>query len=166
VDPAQLRQTCLSLPGSFEDFPFGPETSVFKVQLPLRAAAKQDVGKVFALAALDSRPLSVSLKCDPVLARQLRLAHPQITGAYHLNKEHWNGVVCDAGLPDGMIRDMVEDSYDLVVAGLPRSQREALGWKRIVEANLAAGDGPAGVAPAGDGPAAVRPGGQPGRDRT
>ncbi|MCU1572039.1 MAG: MmcQ-like protein [Micrococcaceae bacterium] len=79
----------------------------------------------------------MSLKCDPVLARQLRQAHPQITGAYHLNKEHWNGVDCDAGLPEDMIRDMIEDSYDLVVAGMPRAQRKALGWNQLVEAGSA-----------------------------
>lgn len=136
MDPAHLRQTCLSLPGSFEDFPFGPETSVFKVRYPLPTAGRHEA-KVFALAALDARPLSVSLKCDPVLARQLRQAHPQITGAYHLNKEHWNGVDCDAGLPEDMIRDMIEDSYDLVVAGMPRAQRKALGWNQLVEAGSA-----------------------------
>jgi len=117
-----LRRICLGLPGTFEDFPFGPETSVFKV----RARAGQ--AKMFALSNLDAEPLHISLKCEPELALQLRAAHPEITGAYHLNKTHWNGVLCGGGLPDGMIRDMIEDSYDLVVAGLPRRDQEALGW--------------------------------------
>ncbi|EMY35714.1 hypothetical protein D477_002988 [Arthrobacter crystallopoietes BAB-32] len=122
MDGAGLRGICLGLPGTFEDFPFGPETSVFKV----RARAGQ--AKMFALANLDADPLHISLKCEPELALQLRAAHPEITGAYHLNKTHWNGVLCGSGLPDGMIRDMIEDSYDLVVAGLPRRDQEALGW--------------------------------------
>ncbi|MGG5172316.1 MmcQ/YjbR family DNA-binding protein [Pseudarthrobacter sp. J1738] len=128
MDAAALRAFCLTLPGAFEDYPFGPETAVYKVG----AAVDGDKHppKVFALSALRASPLSVSLKCEPVLAQQLRQAHPQITGAFHLNKKHWNGVILD-GLPDAMIRDMVEDSYDLVVASLPRRQREQLGWSRL-----------------------------------
>ena len=71
---------------------------------------------MFALSALDPHDFAVSLKCEPALAEQLRAAHPEITGAWHLNKRHWNGVRLDGSLPDSMVRDMVEDSYDLVVA--------------------------------------------------
>ncbi|HSU70440.1 MAG TPA: MmcQ/YjbR family DNA-binding protein [Micrococcaceae bacterium] len=129
MDAEQLKSACLAMPGSFEDFPFGPEASVFKVRVPGAAGPK-----MFALSALAARPLTVSLKCDPVLAEQLRAVHPEITAAYHMSKRHWNGVVCDAALEDQSIRDMIEDSYDLVVASLPRRQREALGWQRIVQA--------------------------------
>lgn len=87
--------------------------------------------KMFALSDLGADPLSISLKCEPALAEQLRAAHPEITGAYHMNKTHWNGVRCDGELPDDMIRDMIEDSYDLVVAGMPRRDRESLGWSRL-----------------------------------
>lgn len=133
MEAARLKGVCLSLPGSFEDFPFGPETSVFKVRAPLAGTFRHEA-KMFALANLAARPLSVSLKCEPVLAEQLRAAHPEIGPAYHLNKRHWNGVVCDAGLPDESICDMIEDSYDLVVSTLARAQREALGWRRIIQA--------------------------------
>jgi predicted DNA-binding protein (MmcQ/YjbR family) len=88
--------------------------------------------KMFALSAMDPGNWSVSLKCEPALAEQLRAAHPEITGAWHLNKRHWNGVRLDGGLPDDMIRDMVEDSYDLVVASLSRRQREQLGWAGLL----------------------------------
>ena len=57
-----------------------------------------------------ARDFSVSLKCEPALAEQLRAAHPEITGAWHMNKKHWNGVRLDGSLPDEMVRDMVEDS--------------------------------------------------------
>ncbi|MFD1214810.1 MmcQ/YjbR family DNA-binding protein [Arthrobacter sp. GCM10027362] len=126
MDGPALRSFCLSLPGAFEDFPFGPEFSVFKV----RAGAS---ARMFALSGLDARPLTVSLKCEPVLARQLRAAHPEITGAWHMNKTHWNGVRLDGALADSMVRDMIEDSYDLVVSGLPRPDREALGWARLAK---------------------------------
>ncbi len=115
---AELRDHCLAFPGSAETFPFGPETSVFKV-----------AGKIFALSGLARRPLAVSLKCEPLLAEQLRDAHPAVAPGYHLNKRHWNTVTLDGSLPDQMIKDMVEDSYDLVVSGLPRSRRQALRWR-------------------------------------
>ena len=114
-----LRSECLRMPGATEDFPFNPETSVFKVG-----------GKVFAITALEGRPLNVSLKCEPGLAEQLRAEHAAITPGYHLNKRHWNTVVLDGSVPDEMVRDLIEDSYDLVVASLPRRKREALGWNR------------------------------------
>jgi predicted DNA-binding protein (MmcQ/YjbR family) len=117
VDGDTLRDLCLGFSGVQETFPFGPETSVFKV-----------AGKMFALSRLHTVPLSVSLKCEPLLAEQLRASHPAITGGYHLNKRHWNTVRSDGSLPDAMITDMVEDSYDLVVSKLPRMRQVALGW--------------------------------------
>jgi predicted DNA-binding protein (MmcQ/YjbR family) len=117
VDSEALRELCLSFRGSDQTFPFGFETSVFKV-----------AGKMFALSRLSSEPLSVSLKCEPLLAEQLRAAHPSITGGYHLNKRHWNTVLIDGSLPDQVIADMIEDSYDLVLSHLPRSRQRALGW--------------------------------------
>ena len=137
MDAATLRKLCLGFPGSFEDFPFGPETSVFKVRAAVSGGARQDA-KMFALSAMDETDFSVSLKCEPALAEQLRAAHPEITGAWHLNKTHWNGVRLDGSLPDSMIRDMVEDSYDLVVATLTRRQQEQLGWSRLAQGS---GDG-------------------------
>jgi predicted DNA-binding protein (MmcQ/YjbR family) len=113
---AGLRRFCLGRAGATEEFPFGPRTSVFKVG-----------GKMFALTALRSRPLEVSLKCEPELAQALRDSYPEIRPGYHLNKRHWNTVTLDGSLSDAMVRDMIEDSYDLVVAGLPRTARERLG---------------------------------------
>jgi predicted DNA-binding protein (MmcQ/YjbR family) len=116
MNPAELRDHCLSFTGAEETFPFGPETSVFKV-----------AGKMFALAQL-ADPLRVSLKCEPELAEALRAAHTAVLPGYHLNKRHWNTVIIDGSLRDRAIRDMIEDSYDLVVSRLPRARRRALGW--------------------------------------
>lgn len=113
----QLRDICLTRPGSQETFPFGPETSVFKV-----------AGKMFALSHRQDEPPRISLKCEPQLAEQLRAAHPAVTPGYHLNKRHWNTVLIDGSLPEQMICDLIEDSYDLVVSGLSRVQRAQLGW--------------------------------------
>ncbi|NVM97331.1 MmcQ/YjbR family DNA-binding protein [Arthrobacter sp. SDTb3-6] len=125
-----LRAAALKFPGSYEDFPFGPETSVFKVRAP-SSGGDRWVGKVFALGDLGQEVLSISLKCDPLLAAQLRAANPGIIPGYHLNKRHWNTVDCSV-VESGMVLDMLEDSYDLVVAGLPRKQQSALEWSARV----------------------------------
>jgi predicted DNA-binding protein (MmcQ/YjbR family) len=115
MGPTALRNYCLSFTGSEETFPFGPEVSVFKVG-----------GKIFALSQL-ANPLKVSLKCEPLLAEQLRESHAAIVPGYHLNKRHWNTVTIDGSLPDRMVKEMVEDSYDLVVNALPKARRAELG---------------------------------------
>ena len=117
MNPAQLQNHCLSFAGAEETFPFGPATSVFKVR-----------GKMFALSQLGADSLSVSLKCEPALAEALRGAHAAVIPGYHLNKRHWNTVILDGSLADRTVRDMIEDSYDLVVSKLPRADRRALGW--------------------------------------
>jgi predicted DNA-binding protein (MmcQ/YjbR family) len=117
MNPAELREHCLSFAGAEETFPFGPRTSVFKV-----------AGKMFALSQLDADSLRVSLKCEPHLAVALRGAHAAVLPGYHLNKRHWNTVVIDGSLPERMLRDMIEDSYDLVVSRLPAARRQELGW--------------------------------------
>ena len=85
-------------------------------------------GKIFALSPLRSRPLSVSVKCEPEIAEQLRASHPAVGPGYHLNKRHWNTVEIDGSLEDRLVLDMIEDSYDLVVAGLPKRVQAELGW--------------------------------------
>lgn len=123
ITPEALRTAALALPGAYEDFPFGAETSVFKVKAPVGDRP----GKVFALGDLDAQPLTISLKCDPELAPALRAANPGITGGYHLNKRHWNTVDTSC-VEEWMVREMLEDSYDLVVAGLPKKLQTALKW--------------------------------------
>jgi predicted DNA-binding protein (MmcQ/YjbR family) len=113
MDASELRRWCRQQPGAIEDFPFGPETSVFKVG-----------GKIFALSTLDRTPLSVSVKCEPELAVDLRRTYPAIRPGYHLNKRHWNTITLDGSLDDQLVRDLVEDSYDLVVSALPKRVRE------------------------------------------
>ncbi|MGY6018433.1 MmcQ/YjbR family DNA-binding protein [Streptomyces spinosirectus] len=113
MTPEELRTLCLSFNAAEEDFPFNPETSVFKV-----------LGKMFALSRLDGRPLTVNLKCEPEDAVRLRGEYEGlINPGYHMNKRHWNTVTVDGELPDRLVRELVEDSYDLVVAGLPRAER-------------------------------------------
>ena len=104
---------CLGLPGAVEERPFGdPDVVTFKVG-----------GKIFAITRFEG---GVSLKCDPELAEQLRASYAAIKPGYHLNKRHWNTVTLDGDVPDAMVCELIEDSYALVVAALPRAVRNGL----------------------------------------
>jgi predicted DNA-binding protein (MmcQ/YjbR family) len=109
---AELRDACTALPGSTYDFPFDAETCVFRVS-----------SRMFALAGINNRPVTVTLKCDPELARDLRAAYTGVEPGYHMNKEHWNTVNCEADVPKERILWLIEHSYELVVAGLPKARR-------------------------------------------
>lgn len=110
-----LRTVCLSQTAAFEDFPFGDEVAVFKVQ-----------GKMFALLPVVASPMTISLKCDPTEAELLREKYAAITPGWHLSKKHWNTILIDGTVPDDEVQSMIEDSYLLVVQSLTRKQREEL----------------------------------------
>lgn len=116
MDFSTLRAHLLTFPGSVEDLPFGPDVLVFKV-----------AGKLFALLPTTGEPPRVNLKCDPGRALALRAHHPSIQPGYHQDKRHWNTLLLDGSLPAELILELVEHSYALVVAGLTRAQRAALG---------------------------------------
>jgi len=111
----QVLDLCASLPGAVEDYPFGDDVAVFKV-----------AGRMFALVLLAGEPGSVNLKCDPEWALELRATHAAVRPGYHQNKRHWNTVELDGTVEDGELREMIDHSYELVVSGLPRSQRARL----------------------------------------
>jgi predicted DNA-binding protein (MmcQ/YjbR family) len=111
----RVLAACGAKPGSAEDYPFGDGAAVFKV-----------AGRMFALVSLGAPPGSVSLKCDPRLAEDLRARYAAITAGYHLNKRHWNTVELDDSVPDEELLDLIDHSYDLVVASLTKAQRNSL----------------------------------------
>ena len=111
----ELREYCLSLPHTTEDMPFDEDILVFRI-----------CNRIFALTSLETRPLFVSLKCDPERAVELREQYPdKIVAGYHLNKKHWNTVLLE-GLPLTLIDEMIIDSYMLVVEKIPKKERESL----------------------------------------
>ncbi|UII24162.1 MmcQ/YjbR family DNA-binding protein [Fulvivirga ligni] len=109
-----FRDYCISLKGVTEEFPFGEETLVFKV-----------MGKMFALTDVDLFT-SVNLKCDPEKAVQLREQHAAIQPGYHMNKNHWNTVLMDGTLSDKFVKELINDSYTLVVSGLTKKLKGEL----------------------------------------
>ena len=107
----ELEEYLLSFPGAWLDYPFGEGTAVYKV-------GHNDVPgqpeKLFAIIAEDSKPLRVSLKCDPQLAVHLREKYDEVQPGYHLNKMHWNTIICSGQLSDDEIKDLARLSHRLV----------------------------------------------------
>ena len=109
-----FRDFCLSLPGTTEETPFGPDTLVFKVG-----------GKIFALTDLQAFA-SVNLKCDPEHAAELRECYDHVLPGFHMNKKHWNTVLVGTGATNAHLRQWIIDSYQLIVAALPKAVRAEL----------------------------------------
>lgn len=111
----ELRDYCLSKKGVEECLPFGPETLVYKV-----------MGKVFLLTGLESEPVQFNAKCDPEKAIELRENHSCVIPGYHMNKKHWNTIICDGSANNKLIKQWIDDSYQLVVDSLTKKLREEL----------------------------------------
>ncbi|MBV9962141.1 MAG: MmcQ/YjbR family DNA-binding protein [Parafilimonas sp.] len=110
-----LREYCLSKKAVTEDFPFGETTLVFRVK-----------EKIFLLVALDAQPLRFNAKCDPEKAIELREEYDAIKPGYHMNKKHWNTIVIDSSISAKLIKEIIDDSYDLIIQSLPKKLREEL----------------------------------------
>lgn len=110
-----IREYCLAKKAVTEDFPFGETTLVLRVK-----------GKIFLLIALDAQPLQFNAKCDSGKAIELREEYDAIKPGYHMNKKHWNTVVIDGSLPAKLIKEMIDDAYDLIVQSLPVKLRVEL----------------------------------------
>ena len=113
MDLLSFRTYCLQKPAVTETLPFGPDTLVMKV-----------AGKMFALTGLDEADFRLNLKCDPQRALELRDRYPEIVPGWHMSKKHWNTVHVENGdLPDRVVCELIDHSYDLVVAGLTKKAR-------------------------------------------
>ncbi len=99
----ELRDYCLSRPGAEEDFPFGPDTLVYKIN-----------GKIFLLAGLDQNPVQFNVKCDPEKAVQLREEYSCILPGYHMNKKHWNTIIADGSVSNDLLKEWIDESFELV----------------------------------------------------
>ena len=106
----EIEARILKLPGTWLEYPFGEGTAVYKF-------GQQPDGKIMAIIAEGSNPLRVSLKCDPQLAKLLRDKYESVLPGYHLNKNHWNTILCTGQVPEDELLDLVRHSYELVKAG-------------------------------------------------
>lgn len=110
-----FRTYCLQKKGVTEELPFGEDTLVFKVG-----------GKIFTLTDMESKPLSFNVKCDPEKAAFLRETYACVRPGYHMNKKHWNTIIADGTAGIRLLHEWIDDSYNLVVASLPKAQQQAL----------------------------------------
>lgn len=111
----QLRDYCIVKKGVEECLPFGPETLVFKV-----------MGKMFLLAGLDAQPVQFNVKCNPEKAIELRENYSCVLPGYHMDKKHWNTIICDGSVNDNLLKQWMDDSYNLVVTSLPKKLKQDL----------------------------------------
>ena len=111
----EIRAYCLQKKGASIDFPFDDVTMVIKVG-----------GNMFILIAIDSDPLWINLKCEPFIAEDLRERYNAVTPGYHMNKRHWNTVSMDNTIPDDIIKEMIDDSYELVFSKLSKKNKESI----------------------------------------
>ena len=114
MDANEILDYCLAKKAVTESFPFDNETLVLKVDT-----------KMFLLMALERQPLSINVKADPEWSAELREQYPQITGAYHMNKTHWNSVVVN-GLKRDLILKLIDHSYDLVFKSLTKKVQNTI----------------------------------------
>ncbi|WP_286719548.1 MmcQ/YjbR family DNA-binding protein [Thalassolituus sp. UBA2009] len=128
MDFRTLRTYLLSKPEALEDFPFGPDAYVYKVQ-----------DKMFALLYEKDGKARINLKCDPQQAVELRDVFSAVIPGYHMNKSHWNTVLLDGDVPDGELERMVDHSYRLIFQKLTRAQKRYL-TTRYSDAELCGGD--------------------------
>lgn len=95
-----------------EDYPFGPEAAVYFVRR-----------KMFATLGTLAGTGRMNLKCDPDEAAALRDIFPAVIPGYHMNKKHWNTIILDGSIPRGEIERMIDNSYLLVIKGMPKKNR-------------------------------------------
>ena len=115
TDYNSLTVYCLAKKAATSSYPFGEGTLVFKV-----------LGKMFALISEDTEPLRMNLKCDPERAIELREENASIIPGFHMNKIHWNTLILEGVLSDTFVLQLIDHSYELVIASLPKSKREEL----------------------------------------
>ena len=110
---SDFREYCLAKKGATESFPFDEKTLVFKV------------AKMFALTDIEGFK-SVNLKCNPERAIELRETYQGIKPGFHMNKTHWNTVSIDSDVPEKLILELIDHSYDLIVNSLTKKQKNEL----------------------------------------
>jgi predicted DNA-binding protein (MmcQ/YjbR family) len=111
MDHKSIEEYILSMPNSWLDYPFGKDVAVYKT-----GDKNSPDAKMFALVAEESNPVRISLKCDPLLAQTLRDKYETVLPGYHLNKKHWNTIICSGQLSEQEVKDLILHSYNLVAS--------------------------------------------------
>ena len=116
----KIESIFMAKSGATKEFPFGDDIMVFKV-----------MNKMYGLISLDDEPLNINLKCDPNDALAYRDIYECVNPDYHMNKKHWNTITLDGTMQEEILKDMVDESYELVVSKLTRKQKEELKLQKV-----------------------------------
>lgn len=114
MDIEEIRNYCLAKKGVTESLPFDEFSPVYKV-----------MGKIFLISSIEP-PFSINVKCDPEKAIELREKYDSIKPGYHMNKTHWNTIELNGNVPNKLLKKLIDHSYDLVVSGLKKKEKEEL----------------------------------------
>lgn len=109
MNSEEIRFYCIQKKAVEESFPFDDTTLVFKVG-----------GKIFLLLSLYSSPVQFNVKSDPEKAVELRERYHCVLPGYHMSKKHWNTIMCDGSAKESLIKEWIDDSYNLVYNGLTK----------------------------------------------
>lgn len=115
MDILSIKNYLLAKPDTREDYPFGPDVAVFKVK-----------DKMFATLSAQAGVDNMNLKCEPQEALALRDIFDAVKPGYHMNKKHWNTIIIDGSIPQGEIERMIDNSFLLVVKGMPKKDRVSI----------------------------------------
>ena len=108
----EVRLYALSLPGTTEGQAYGADWVLFRIE-----------GKIFLHIWLNASEPTCAVKLPPEQGQTLRDHYDGIRPAYHLNKVHWNDVFLDE-IDDDMVKELINQSYRLVLSKLPKRLRE------------------------------------------
>ena len=89
--------------------------------------------KMFALIHSDGDGLQViSLKHTPERGEELRAKYKYIVPAYHFNKTHWSSVFLNGDTPETVLKQMLDESYELVFSKLPKRVQQEIGRNKHI----------------------------------
>jgi len=115
MSDTELESYLLSKPAVKKEFPFDKVTAVYKV-----------MNKMFALVSHKEGLININLKCLPEDALGYREIYQSVIPGYHMNKKHWNTIILNGEMRDEILKDMIDESYALVVAKLTKKERATI----------------------------------------
>lgn len=102
----EIIKYCLELPDTYEDYPFSDDS------ISITMKHKRN-NKWFALIMNVRDKLYLNVKTNPDYSDILRNTYKYIIPAYHMNKEHWNTIIIDDFVDSNLIKELIEQSYEL-----------------------------------------------------
>lgn len=117
----EFREYCLSFDGVYEKMPFPNVADRYSRDVLCFYVA----GKWFCFVNIKVFDFCC-IKCDPAVSNELQDRYIGIKPGWHMNKKYWISVCFDQDVPDKLIKDLVKESYHIVVSSLSKRERDML----------------------------------------